>query len=63
MKGNFFKKIIFFVIVLSSILIFTSCSCSEKISIYYLNFKTEQDQAWQKIAKKYEEEKAATEKK
>ena len=67
MKGNFFKKIIFrkiifkkiifFVIVLSSILIFASCSCSEKVSIYYLNFKTEQDQAWQKIAKKYEEEK------
>ena len=52
------KIIVFYIIILGLSLLFNaSCSCEMTPSIYYLNFKTEQDAAWQKIAKEYEKQK------
>ena len=52
------KIIVFYIMILGLLLLFNaSCSCKMTPSIYYLNFKTEQDAAWQKIAKEYEKQK------
>ena len=41
--------------LLGAMLGFTSCGREESVGrVYYLNFKPEQDAAWQALAKKYE---------
>ncbi len=48
------KKILLFIILLSTLLILVSCDRNR--GVYYLNFKPEADKAWINLAKKYKEE-------
>ncbi len=48
------KRLISSAIILCTVCcLFTGCSGSKKGSVYYLNFKPEQDGAWQTLAKEY----------
>lgn len=51
------KKVLSIVMVLAMVLcLFAGCAKEEVGSVYYLNFKPEQDAAWQTLAKAYTEE-------
>ena len=51
------KKVLSIVMVLAMVLcLFAGCAKEEVGSVYYLNFKPEQDAAWQALAKAYTEE-------
>ena len=52
------RKVLTVFLVLASLLFaFTMTSCDkEEGKVYYLNFKPEQNEDWQKLAKKYTEE-------
>lgn len=52
--GNKMKKILsIFISLLLIATCFVGCGKNEKGRVYYLNFKPEQDAAWQSLAKKY----------
>ena len=52
--GNKMKKILsIFISLLLIATCFVGCGKNEKGKVYYLNFKPEQDAAWQSLAKKY----------
>ena len=52
------RKKVFSVILASALAISTlaGCGAKDEASVYYLNFKPEQDTQWQELAKKYTEE-------